>query len=329
MFNRLVRQIRDKMKEELLDRYLKGETNEQEDKQILEWLDEDPANHIKKINQLRYVAAAAEHYVMQTATERRTKAPMSHTLRKVGYYAAGIAAAVMLLMGMWLFGQRITLNEFSSRTATMEVPPGQHIKMTLEDGTNVWLNAGSKLEYPAVFKKGLRHVKISGEAMFEIEHDSQRPFIVETFTSKIEVLGTKFNVFADEMHNKFSTTLIEGQIKVTNLNNPGEVLLMFPKDMVSLVDGYLYKEKTPNFADLCWVDGLIYIKKMPFDELMLRFEKAYDVKIVIDRETMPKINVIGGEIRISDGIDYAFHVLQQVSDFTYERDETNNLIVIK
>ena len=68
---------------------------------------------------------------------------------------------------------------------------------------------------------------------------------------------------------------------------------------------------------------------MPFDQLMQRFEKAYSIKITIDRNTLPEIDLQSGKIRVSDGIDYALHVLQQVADFTYSHDEEENEIVIR
>ena len=105
---------------------------------------------------------------------------------------------------------------------------------------------------------------------------------------------------------------------------------MQPNDMVVLENGRLYKEHVSNFADLCWTEGLIHLKKMPFEELMSIFERAFDVQIKIERTTMPQINVMSGEIRISDGVDYALHVLQQVSsEFTYTHDEKTNVIVIR
>ena len=116
---------------------------------------------------------------------------------------------------------------------------------------------------------------------------------------------------------------------MTNNSNPQETLFMKPYDVVVLADGQLYKRHTDNLRDLGWAEGLIHIKKMPFDELMATFERVFDVKIIIKREKLPEINVKNGEIRISDGVEYALHVLQQISDFTYERDLTSNVIVIK
>lgn len=204
------------------------------------------------------------------------------------------------------------------------------MQMTLADGTQVQLNSGSILEYPVVFANESRRVKLSGEAMFEVAPDERHPFIVETFASDIQVLGTKFNVLADKERGRFSTTLVEGKVKVSSRINPAETFIMQPNDMVTLADGRLYKKRVSDFADLCWTEGLIHLKKMPFEELMSTFERAFDVKIEIKRKTMPQINVMSGEIRISDGVDYALHVLQMVStEFTYARDEKTNVIVIR
>ena len=101
-------------------------------------------------------------------------------------------------------------------------------------------------------------------------------------------------------------------------------------DVVSLSNGRLYKERAEDFAELCWTEGLVHLKRMPFDELMAKFERAFNVEIRIECERMPQINVMSGEVRISDGVDYALQILQQVSTgFSYTRDEKTNVIVIK
>ena len=137
-------------------------------------------------------------------------------------------------------------------------------------------------------------------------------------------------MLADSGSELFSTTLVEGRVKVTSRTNPAESIILQPNDRVVLEHGRLYKEHVSDFDDLCWTEGLIHLKKMPFDELMAIFERAFDVQIEIERETLPQINVMSGEVRISDGVDYALHVVQLVSTgFTYTRDEKSNVIMIR
>lgn len=204
------------------------------------------------------------------------------------------------------------------------------MQITLPDGSHIHLNSGTVLQYPVVFARDARRVKLSGEAMFEVTPDARKPFIVETFASDIQVLGTRFNVLAHRAQREFSTTLISGKIKITSRMNPAETFIMYPNDNVSLMQGKLYKTNVSDLSDLCWTEGLIHLKKMPFEKMMETFERAFDVKIRIECEKMPQIKVVSGEIRISDGVDYALHVLQQVSTkFTYVRDDKTNVIVIK
>ena len=313
------------MKEELLYRYLSGETTEAENAEILAWLDSDPEAHLHELNRIRYICQAADEVLLAVARPKRRRAPLLRLVR----YASGVAASLLLLGGVWYFASRTTADSISDRMAVVEVPDGQYIRLTLEDGTAVWLNAGTRLEYPVVFNRSKRQVKISGEAIFDVTHEADRPFVVKTFVSEIEVLGTRFSVHTDEERNLFSTTLMQGRVKVVNLNDPSQTMLMEPNDMVSLVDGRFCKSRVQNFAETSWTEGLIHLESMPFDELMERFERAFAVHVVLECDPLPVVDIISGEIRVSDGIDNALSVLQQIVDFTYEHDYTHNTIYIR
>ena len=312
---------------EILFKYFKGEATPDEQERILEWIAESPAHKEDfKVYHLMFDGIALYGDKSQIiALQPKSRMIMQRVIR----YSVGVAAAAMLIAGSYYASRIQYAGSLSKQYTTISVPAGQQMRMSLADGSQVQLNSGATIEYPVVFSNKSRIVKLSGEAMFNVEHDAKRPFIVETFATKIQVHGTKFNVLADKSRNYFSTTLVEEAIQVTNNSNPQETLFMKPYDVVVLADGQLYKKHTDNLRDLGWAEGLIHIKKMPFDELMATFERVFDVKIIIKREKLPEINVKNGEIRISDGVEYALHVLQQISDFTYERDLTSNVIVIK
>ena len=310
-------------------KYFRGETSPEEEHRILSWVEASPENRaeFRKAHLLfdGLVLYGPKPEDMQSNADKKHWEGWRfarHTVR--------IAAAIVGIVGAAYFGKVYYHRLLSKQQTLISVPAGQRMQMALADGTLVHLNAGTTLEYPVVFSHKDRRVKLTGEALFEVAHDAKHPFIVETFATDLRVLGTKFNVLADPDNEVFSTTLIEGKVKVTNRNDPAESIIMQPNDMVVLENGRLYKERVSDFADLCWTEGLIHLKKMPFGELMAIFERAFDVRIKIERETMPQINVMNGEIRISDGVDYALHVLQLVSsEFTYTRDEKTNVIVIR
>lgn len=79
----------------------------------------------------------------------------------------------------------------------------------------------------------------------------------------------------------------------------------------------------------CWTNGLIDITDIPFDQLMRKFELAYDVNIVIERDSLPQIRYTRGKVRISDGIDHTLSMLALAADFTYEYDRHAGEIVVR
>ena len=236
---------------------------------------------------------------------------------------------LLVFAGGYVAHQR-TYEAISDRLTAVHVPNGQRIEITLPDGSRVWLNSGARIEYPVVFKKNLRSVKLSGEALFDVRHDAECPFEVETFATKINVLGTKFNVIADETYDRFSAALLQGRIKVTNLLDPRrQEIVMKPDDIVNLSNGRLFVETIRDPEALCWTEGLVRISGLPFDELMAKFEQVFDVKIVIARNSIPDIGKISGKIRVNDGIENALHILQYAADFSFEKDEETNVVTIR
>lgn len=312
------------MQDEVIYRYLTGKCSPEEEQQIQEWYQQDPENHQRDIDRVRLVFESVLVHQVIGAVERRPK--RIWTFRKAARYAAGIAAGLLLFAGGLYWMRSHTYGEISSQYTALEIPAGQRVSLDLADGTHVWLNSGSRMEYPVVFDRKARRVRVSGEAMFEVTHDADRPFIVETFASEIEVLGTKFNVVADESRSLFSTTLLEGKVKVTS----GEQQVMLqPDEVVSLVNGHLRVSHNDDPVAMLWTEGILSMKGVSFEELMARFERIYDVKIVYECEKIPTIEFASGKIRVSDGIDHALRVLQHVADFSYEWDEEHRVIRIK
>lgn len=138
-----------------------------------------------------------------------------------------------------------------------------------------------------VFAGGERRVKVAGEAMFDVEHDPAHPFVVETFACDVEVLGTKFDVMAEEREGLFSAALLRGSVKVTNRLTPGEQFVLKPNEEVRLAGRRLNLNAIGSMDDYLWTEGMISIKGLSFGELMHKFEKSFGVKIRIDRARMP------------------------------------------
>lgn len=313
-----------KITEETLSRFQKCETTPEEEVAVLAWLESDPENQ-KHLDRLDFQFNAAVLHMEQPESE----APSSNrkiSLSSFIYTAVAAAVALLLVLGNGWFQARKVRMELESLNTTINVPIGQRIDVTLQDGTRVCLNAGSTLEYPNVFSNGNRKVKLSGEAMFDVMHDADCPFIVETYGFDIEVHGTRFNVAADAVSSEFSTSLLQGSVKVTDRSS-GAGFFLAPGEKAELVHGRLHRSPITNSDEYLWTEGIISLQCSSFTELLKRMEKAYDVHFVIQLERELTVRC-KGKIRVSDGIEHALEILQLGADFTYEIRRGSNEIYI-
>lgn len=320
------------MNDEILYRYFNGELSEKETGLILEWLESDPS-HQQEFDAAHTLFNASVINDMRRRNMEFIPSRRNSRIRRVFRSVSRIAAAIVLIAGAAYAGkimeENATYRKLSSQMNVMEVPAGQRMAMTLQDGTVVHLNGGSRLEYPMMFSKDVREVRLSGEAYLEVSHDEKHPFVVKTFASEIEVLGTEFNVYADETENRFSTTLINGKVKVSTIGEYVEQVILGPDEKVRYIDNHLVVSAVNAEDAISWTEGYINLRDVGFQELMDRFENAYGVKIIVDREDMPEVGYVSGKIRVSEGIDFALHLLQEECDFSYEKNMKDNCIIIR
>lgn len=185
-------------------------------------------------------------------------------------------------------------------TNKLYVPKGGQYRLTLADGTKVWLNANSTLSYPLAFKGLNRTVELSGEAYFEVAKNEKMPFVVTTKSATVQVLGTHFNISAYSDDNVEKTTLIEGLVKV--LRNDKELILS-PGEQSVVRHGQsdILLKKVDIRQALAWKDGLFVFKDNTLDEVMKQIARWYDMEV--EYRGTPKENLIGGLYSKSKGLD--------------------------
>lgn len=160
-------------------------------------------------------------------------------------------------------------------------PKGGTYQVILSDGTKVWLNAYSKLVFPSKFTGNSRTVTLTGEAYFEVAKDKSKPFIVSTDNSKIEVLGTHFNIMAykDEANNL--VTLLEGSVKV---NSGTAKVLLKPGQQAEISRNNLSSVLLNNEIDteqiIAWKNGYFMFANEPVESIMRKISRWYNVDIV-------------------------------------------------
>lgn len=321
------------MTDELLFKYFSNEASAEEVAQIEQWLEEDPARQ-SEFDSAHYLFNAmilhSDELSKMTTPGALEKSSRKSKVRRLVYRYAAAAAAVVIAGLSGVFVEReINYNKMTAQTNVLEVPAGQRMSVTLSDGTQVQLNGNTRIEYPVIFSRNQRNVKLSGEAFFEVKHDERHPFIVETFASKVEVLGTRFNVYADEASEYFSTALVDGKVKVTTNDETAEQVVLAPDEMVKFVNNHLVVTKVDAENLISWTEGYVNLADTDFESLMRRFENVYGVIIVIERETMPEIGYKSGKIRVSEGVNFALKLLQHECKFTYTENYETNTITIR
>lgn len=169
-------------------------------------------------------------------------------------------------------------------TLTLTTPCGKDYTVTLSDGTTVLLNAGSQLIFPDEFGKENREVYLKGEAMFDVAHDKDHPFIVKTDYFETKVLGTKFNL---RSYSKEDThvTLIEGKVTVSKESAPE--LTLKPNEQVAIdPHGDLKKQTVDTYPYLEWQNGFFYFDNVALSQIMEELGRWYNVDVVFRTEKL-------------------------------------------
>lgn len=168
---------------------------------------------------------------------------------------------------------------------TMTTPKGRQYHVVLPDGTEVWLNAASSIQYPVAFKGRERRVKISGEVYFEVAAKSWQPFVVEADQMKLEVLGTSFNVNTYNDEKTIRTTLLTGAVKITPSHTtqpkvlvPGQTAVLSKPDASQ--EATLIVAETPDSDKIiAWKNGLFNFDGMDLYSVMRQLERWYNIDV--------------------------------------------------
>lgn len=314
------------MDRKVLHRFFAGTASFEEEEAVCDWVDASDKNREELIRERKYFDVLLLHKAKNSSmaqSGRRFSLPfvIGESLKIAAAISVLVVSALYIYNNVAKPAPVLAMNK-------IVVPPGQRANLTLSDGTNVWLNACSELAYPASFTEESRSVSLKGEAYFDVSKDAEHPFIVQTNQCDIKVLGTKFNVQADESDCEFSAALLEGSIELTNKMNPGSSILLAPMQKAEWTGGKMVVDSIRNLDNYRWKEGLICFEDIRFADLMKRFEKTYDIRIVIRNKSLHDYKC-SGKCRVSDGVDFILQVLQRSTRFTFSRNDDNTIIYIK
>lgn len=312
------------MEKELLHKFFAGAATLEEKEAIMHWMESDPGNKQFLLKERKFYNAVLLHGEDKQVQQQAGR--QQYLLRRGVARFLRVAAMIVVAFGLGYFWQS-EKTEGPIAMQTISVPAGQCVNVTLPDGSNIWLNAQTTIQYPVSFNKENRQVKLDGEAYFDVAKDSKRPFIVNTKECSVEVLGTKFNIDAYSSRDKFETVLMEGSVKVSMLDDPTQAVSLKPNNKAYRSNGKLLTQKVSNYERYRWKEGLICFVDEPFKVVMEDFEKFYGLTIVVNNQKVTQY-LYTGKFKQTDGVDYALSLLQKNIHFTYQRDRENHIVYI-
>lgn len=204
----------------------------------------------------------------------------------------------------------------------LTVPEGEHVDMTLSDGTRLYVNSGSEVEIPSVFDPEKRKIRMTGEVYLEVAKDAERPFFVETEDFDVRVYGTSFNVSAYPEDGVSSVVLVEGSVAVsagdmTRFIEPGQKMEISGGRMdVSDVDVMEY---------VGWKDRIIITGGQTLDQIMQKLARYYGADISVSDEVAGMM--MNGKLDLQEDLSSVLDNLCILLPLEYERCKGDRYII--
>ncbi len=316
------------MTNELLFKYVSGQSVPIEILAVQEWMDESE-NRKNELARLRnvWILAGLENEIDPICRDRETERiwniirSLNEKEQKRNLFIRLSKYAAIFLFFMCISGvvgyyisesSKVSENSFSE----IIVPKGQRSAVVLPDGSKVQLNSDTHLKF-VKFDAHHRIVRLEGEGYFDVTHDLSRPFTVETTTSQIEVLGTSFNVTSYQDDSSMTTYLSSGKVKISDQS--GNIILN-PSEAYTYnsVTHESTKRKISDQRYSSWTKGIMVIEKETIGALAKRIERRFNVKVVFgDNEVQS--HVYTGTIGDQD-LNNILNALEFASSIKYKRN---------
>jgi ferric-dicitrate binding protein FerR (iron transport regulator) len=199
------------------------------------------------------------------------------------------------------------------------VPYGKRSQLELSDGTKVWINSGSVLEFPATFTENTRNIHLAGEIYVEVAEDRKRPFLIHTADFQIKVYGTKFNVTAYRDQSVQAVVLVEGQVGV-EMSDREEAVLQ-PNERLSFDGEQVNRETVDVTKYTSWKDGYLVLKQTPIADVLKQMERYYNLSFdIYDPLDLQRVTCTG-KIYLSDNLDNVMKTVSLLSSTQYTRED--------
>jgi len=325
-------------------KYITGQANDLEASKVNRWIKESPENEICYIQLYELwhhsLLAGKDSIDTDKAYENFRAGTSRSVLFLRGWYLkAAIAAILFCICGMGFY--QLNTRLFTKSLLEVNVQKGATRKLTLPDGTNVWINAGSVLKYSKNFGKQDRTVYLEGEAYFDIAKSiTGIPFLVKAAEFTIRDVGTIFNVKSYPNEEVFETTVVEGQVSVEGKLEPdaeeNKIVFLNANQVLKIDVGKVKEKKYPGNKNIPsepvrvmqisasqqneyhgWKDDLLVFEEDTFEDIARVLERKYNVNIVFSDEGF-KSYTYTGTFKNIESVLKVFQVIKENTPIDYK-----------
>lgn len=209
---------------------------------------------------------------------------------------------------------------------TLRVPRGGEYRLTLADGTRVWINSESELSFPTQFAAGKREVYLKGEAYFEIAHNSQQPFFVNSNKIQVHATGTAFNVMAYQDEPEIKVTLVEGGVNIEE--NQKVISKLTPNHQFSLnkSNGQFSVQLVDLRTATAWKNGSFFFDDERLGSIIRKLSRWYNIEIQCAQSEISQYK-FSGEIRKYEDASQVLNMLKLTNEITYTIEPDKKIII--
>ncbi len=352
------------MNKELLKKYFDNRCTAEEIDTVLKWFEEyartsDGKNLLfnvweelsdeagKSESEFELILDKIHHRINLVQSDKRSEMTDRHLIRykrRENFIRIFSRAAAILILPALAFSVLVTVKYKTAKSAQTSVNIAYNevfssvdaiTKISLPDGSNVWLNHSSSLKYPAIFQGDSRTIELKGEGYFEVTHNEKIPFIVRTGSIEVAAVGTTFNVLAYPDEDKVETSLINGIVKLQKCGSerkPVFLQKMQPTDLAiyQKSNDKIIMRTISDDRYFSWKDGKLVFNKEPMGEVVKKLRRWFNVDILIKdpelleltftgtfkNETLPQVMELFAMV---SPINYSISNRKEISDGTFSK----------
>lgn len=274
------------------------------------------------------VADDTQQYDVDQAFERfrkRTGLDQSGRQSYKWYRTWSVAAVAIVLLGLitvtaYWQGSRQIQSNFSD--IVVEAPLGSKTKLTLPDGSTVWLNAGSKMVYSQGFGVRDRRLAFQGEGYFEVEKNDEMPFLVQTHDVNVTVVGTKFNFRNYPEDEEAVVELLEGKVALENQLKEEAVRYLSPNEKMVLhkATGEMDITSAKVKEATLWTENILLFDEDLLPDIVRELERSYHVQIEIENEDLKQTRFYGQFNQLEQNIYDVLDMLSETGKLKYHEE---------